>query len=243
MYVGNTAGVLEYDGVSWRLIHLLGKTRVVFSLAIDENGTIYVGSFNELGFLSPDSTGQLQYISLVNHLPEQYHQVANVWRIFATNHGVYFTTPKYILRWRNNRFQVWEAETGFRLSYCVNDRLYIAQKNVGLMQLSNDSLKTIPGSKRILEAGITAILPYDETKMLLVTRNAGLYGFDGDIFEALKVPSVFTEKPLYIGARLYPDRFVVSVVSRGILFFNKHGQIQSRLDKSTGLVDDTVHYL
>ena len=80
MYIGNTAGVLEYDGVSWRLISLLGKSRVVFSLAIDENGTIYVGSFNELGYLSPDSTGQLQYISLVNHLPEQYRQVANVWR-------------------------------------------------------------------------------------------------------------------------------------------------------------------
>ena len=71
MYFGNTSGILEYDGVSWRHLLLLGSNRIVFSLAIDTSGTIFVGSFNELGYLESDSSGQLTYVSLVERIPEQ----------------------------------------------------------------------------------------------------------------------------------------------------------------------------
>ena len=59
IYVGNTEGLLEYDGISWRLIKPSGKANIVFSLAVDKNNRIYVGSFNELGYLAPDSIGQM----------------------------------------------------------------------------------------------------------------------------------------------------------------------------------------
>jgi len=41
VYVGNNAGVLEYDGTSWRLIRMPNKT-TVRSLAKDGAGRIYV---------------------------------------------------------------------------------------------------------------------------------------------------------------------------------------------------------
>src|SRR5579871_6084965 len=43
MYFGNTDGLLEYDGVSWRKIKIPNGS-AVRSLAVDGNGTIFVGA-------------------------------------------------------------------------------------------------------------------------------------------------------------------------------------------------------
>src|SRR4051812_43809022 len=40
MYVGNTEGLLEFDGASWRLIRLQ-KPSAAVSVAIDASGTVY----------------------------------------------------------------------------------------------------------------------------------------------------------------------------------------------------------
>ncbi len=62
MYFGNSNGLLEFDGVSWRLTRL----PIVRSLAIDTTGRIYVGLENDLGYLEPDTKGTPQY-----HLSKQ----------------------------------------------------------------------------------------------------------------------------------------------------------------------------
>ncbi len=63
MYVGNNDGILEYDGSTWRFIGT-EKSTAIRSLAINKKGTIYVGAVGEIGYLEPDSSGNLKYISL-----------------------------------------------------------------------------------------------------------------------------------------------------------------------------------
>lgn len=50
MYVGNTSGILEYDGVSWRLVPLPNGSPAK-SFAKSDDGTVYVGGVHE--FFSP----------------------------------------------------------------------------------------------------------------------------------------------------------------------------------------------
>ena len=63
MYFGNRDGILEFDGIYWRKIPV--NEKLVRSLAINENGQIYVGARNEFGYLLPDSVGELKYHSLI----------------------------------------------------------------------------------------------------------------------------------------------------------------------------------
>ncbi|MCP4870177.1 MAG: hypothetical protein GY898_15840, partial [Proteobacteria bacterium] len=51
LYVANGQGVLEYDGVSWRLIPISNRSSAR-SLAIDTEGRVYVGAQGELGYLA-----------------------------------------------------------------------------------------------------------------------------------------------------------------------------------------------
>ena len=48
IYVGNNTGVLEFDGVSWRLIPTSNHT-TARALAKDPNGRIYVGAEADFG--------------------------------------------------------------------------------------------------------------------------------------------------------------------------------------------------
>src|SRR5690606_31890446 len=84
IYVANTHGVLEYDGRKWRSIQLPEKgDRAVRSLAITRSGTIFVGGVGEVGYLAPDSIGQLGYVSLLAHLHEEERTFADVWTTHA----------------------------------------------------------------------------------------------------------------------------------------------------------------
>ncbi|HAN79736.1 MAG TPA: hypothetical protein DCQ31_19225, partial [Bacteroidales bacterium] len=67
LFFGNGSGILEYDGITWQL-HPMD---VVRSLAMDNNGRIYVGLRGDFGYLQPDSLGNLQYKSLKDKIPAQ----------------------------------------------------------------------------------------------------------------------------------------------------------------------------
>jgi len=48
LYFGNALGVMEYDGVSWRLIPVANNSSAR-CLAIDKNNVLFVGAFGEVG--------------------------------------------------------------------------------------------------------------------------------------------------------------------------------------------------
>ena len=69
MYLGLGGGqILEYDGVTWRKIDT--AMDVVRSMALDDSGRIWVGGDGGFGYLAPDSSGTLTYVSLLDHVPE-----------------------------------------------------------------------------------------------------------------------------------------------------------------------------
>jgi len=64
MYIGNGYGVQEFDGASWRLV-LASNHSFARSFAKDSTGRIYVGCGADLGYLQPDDSGDLKFVSLL----------------------------------------------------------------------------------------------------------------------------------------------------------------------------------
>src|SRR5262245_41675749 len=133
MYFGNWNGVLEYDGVSWRLISTPNKSGVR-SLAVDEHdsqsacsGRIYVGAVGDLGYLAPDALGNMQFVSLLDYVNPENREFNEVWYSYATSQGVFFRTDKILLRWADNRMQAWKPRTSFSGLFVVRDHVYIQQ--------------------------------------------------------------------------------------------------------------------
>src|SRR5687767_3193273 len=54
MYFGNELGLLEFDGITWRLYQVSNKS-VIRSLAYDDDdGKLYAGASGDLGYFFPD---------------------------------------------------------------------------------------------------------------------------------------------------------------------------------------------
>lgn len=242
MYFGNADGVLEYDGVSWRLIPLPNHT-IARSLAFCPTGRIYVGSVGEFGFLAPDSTGRLNYHSLLPHLAEAERDFFDVWDIHVTSHGVYFRTATAIFHWHDHQIKIIKPKTRFHTSYAVRDEIYTRQWDIGLMKISGDSLVLVPGGERFADERIYAMLPYKQDKIFLGTRKQGLFLYDGSTFRPFpsEVSQYLLKNQLYSGAMLKNNTFALGTNRGGVVIIDSNGQFLILINKTNGLPGEAIN--
>ena len=161
IYVGNNEGVLEYDGVKWRVITTTKETNIR-SMSKDSIGRIYIGAQGEFGYLAPDSVGKLQYLSLLDQVDEKYHDFVDVWKTYATEDGVYFQTTGTIFRWDGDTIRTWLAEsqeTAFHILFFVNGTIYVRQNGIGLKKMVDDQLVLIQGGELFAKEKIYFMMP------------------------------------------------------------------------------------
>ncbi len=245
MYFGNNTGVLEYDGVSWRMIPV-DNGSAVRSLAVDERGVVYVGAQGEIGYLTPDSIGQMKYASLRAQIPEAYRDFADIAKTYATGAGIYFQALDRLFLWRSGRMRVWEPETPFHLSFVVHGCFYIRQPGLGLLQMIEDSLQLAPGGEKFADARIYFMLPYEEDKVLIGVRELGLFLYDGVRAAgsfSTQLDEFLIENQIYHGAILPEDALALATDRGGVAILTREGKGQLVLNKAMGLQDEDVNYV
>lgn len=168
--------VLEYDGIFCRKISFPGSP-YIRSLAIDDNGRIYVGAVNEFGYLESDSIGELRYQTLINYLLEENWDFDDVWKTYATPEGIYFQTFGTIFRWDNDTIKIWTSETEniYHISFSVNGQYFVRERNVGLKMMRDDSLILINNGRKFDTIYIFGMVPFDKNEILAITNKFGIY--------------------------------------------------------------------
>jgi len=113
VYVGG-AGLLVYDGQSW-VNHSIGGAQVVRTMQYGEDGRLWVGALNEIGFLTEPTIGKFEYHSLLPHLPESERQVGLIWGCGLVGPNVYFTGKEKLYRWDGTTMRTWSFPGQSRL--------------------------------------------------------------------------------------------------------------------------------
>lgn len=243
IYIGNQAGgILEFDGVRWRFIPIT-RGLTARSLAVSESGRIYVGAVSELGYLEPDESGLMRYVSMVDQIPESEREFADVWKIYVTKEAVYFGTFSKIFRFQNGKFTVLKPQSAFHFSFFVNGHLYVRDMDQGLKQLVDDEFKLIPGGEIFAHDRIYVALPWRDKsdinveKMLLGTRNSGWFIFDGKSFIPWfnEVDAALKNDLIYQGIWLSDGRIAVATLLGGVYLLDRHGKLLDKVDKQDGL--------
>src|SRR5690606_7965147 len=241
MYVGNTSGILEYDGVSWRLVPLPNGSPAK-SFAKSDDGTVYVGGVRDFGYLQPDSTGRMRFRSLLNELDTTYHNFADIWFTYTIDNAAYFISDAYIFKWQQGDFKVWHAEEGFGFASQVNKQLYIDKKGVGLMRMKNDSLILIPdGDKFVDDKGsITIMLPYAGNKILMGHYFEGLFLYDHQTISPFEEgANPLRDRHVYSGLVLPSGHFVLTT-NQGCFVVDDQGNVIQWLNKKSGLTSNVI---
>ncbi len=250
LYVANDAGLLVYDGARWQLIELPNRA-TVRSLAVGDNDRVYLGAENDFGYLAaaPDRTAQ--FISLLERIPPAKRRFGSVWRSWATPDGVFFQTYRYLFHLVGDAVHIHEPEGGARedfvWSHWVNQTLYVHQRHVGLLRLGGDeTLRLAPGGEEFAERRVCALLPFDEKRLLAVTRDSGLWLYapdagDAEAFPLLPSPA----KPFDINhACSLPDgRLAIATERFGVLICDRQGRLLEIVGPREGLGSPSVHWV
>ncbi len=249
IYVANGFGVLEFDGASWKVIRT--PSALVLSLAIDDDGMIYIGGRSRIGFLTPDSKGVLQYTSLMDQLNDNYKDFHNIWNIYCVRDKIYFNSLKLLFQWdkKENKMNVWKPQHSFDHAFNCGEKFFVYDDKVGLMQLINDSLKPVPEGKTFAGKEVEMMVPYDSNgkRILIGTQLDGFYLYDGTkaVRFHTKADDYLRKNHLSYGIRLRscPGEFALATMLGGIVIIDSHGDFKYIFNKNAGLQDNRVNHI
>jgi signal transduction histidine kinase/ligand-binding sensor domain-containing protein len=264
MYVGNNAGVLEYDGAAWRLIET-DKKNIARSLALDSSGHVFVGSTGDFGWLVPDSTGNLQFQSLLYTVPEQEREFGYVWTMRVVDSNIYVQSRDKIFRLRPQVLQAsgtkdivhpswhvktWRPTGRFGYACAIGHTYYVNQSEIGLMKMEGDSLRLLPGGQQFAGERLQVMLPLAEPghqgadgPILIGTFNRGLFLFDGNSFRPWKtdVDALLRDYTIYDGTLLADGHIALATLSGGIVVIDREGHAVMHLDQGSGFTSNSVN--
>jgi signal transduction histidine kinase len=246
IYVGNQDGVLEYDGVRWRLIPTAKRT-AVRSLAVDGAGQVYVGAVGEFGRLAPDPSGRMAFVSLAGPLAPGDRDFSDVWNVHATRQGVFFSSYARLFRVAGDGIRVWRPETAFHLAFRVGERLFIREVDRGLLELVDGELRPVPGGDRFRREKIRAMLPGGPDGAILVgTADQGWLSWNGAAFAPFPTDAdaALRDDLFYCAIRLSDGTLAIGTLQGGVVLLDPRGRFRGRLSQeSAGLPLNTVYAL
>lgn len=241
IFIGNGDGVLIYDGTGWELIKL-PKQVTARTVVKAPNGTIYVGSINEFGYLRPNNIGEFKYISMTSLV--ELEEFGTVWDIHFINGSIFFRTNEYLIRYHNHEFTYSKAKTHFNKSFVFNGELYLQESAHGLFIFNNNEIKLAPDGKSLKEIPIRFAVRI-ENEVALGSPKEGFFLYNGKQIRQItcKASDYFKEFSVYQAIAYEKNKIIAATENSGCIIINKEGEILRTINTESGIQTNNVHNL
>jgi len=239
IYVANNKGLLEYNGAEWKLYDSPNETIIRSVNVIDDK--IYTGCYREFGYWQSSVSGKLVYTSLSQSLSIPFLDDEEIWNIIELDRWILFQTLKRIYIYDNNdnsyRFIDSQALKVFKLS----DGIFFQKGNEGLYKIENGESRLII-SDPILSKNLLINMFDFEDGYLLETQDAGFYILRNNSITKWDIPAneLLSNVSVYNSIQLQDSSFILGTISNGMLHLTPDGQINSNINRSNGLGNNTV---
>ena len=235
LFFANSEGLLIYDGTDWELLEIDNNSSVQ-AVMVDEE-RIYIGGYNEFGYVDSDEQGYWKYHSLTSLLHSN-QPVDDVWQILKTSQGIYFVSYNMILRYNNDSITEIPIQNSY--AFVIEDKVICSSFDGFISRIDGES---------VVETLITLDQYDDAAFAVLSTKNNGEYHYfttehgiytltlnplkltkwEVPISEVLKVAGVYS-------AVSYDDNIVVCTTwQEGVILFNADGEVVRKIDIKSGL--------
>ena len=241
LYIGNLNGVLEYDGTFWRQIKIKG----IPYLAIDKNNKIYVGGYNEFGYLAPDKLNKLTFVSLLDKSNIVFSHFGQIQNVIACENEVLFCTENKLFRWKNNKIEALDTDDSHIKTFKLNEKVYIYKDPIGLMSYSDGKFIPLPKGDFFKGKPILDILPFEEKLLIKIQNNKGFILYDSNSIAQFntKVDEFISQNEFTKGEILLNGYYAFGTKKSGIVIINNKGELINSIHVENGLLDESISNL
>ena len=241
LYFGNDIGLLEFDGIEWRLNELPNKL-AIRSVAVLSHQTLFTGSYEEFGRWDRDISGKLIYTSLSADIDRTLFRNDDFWKIRITDKFVYFQsfTSIYVYDYRSIRKI--SSDKNFLFLQKVRNEFLIQQMLGEVCRFDGFNLEPIPGSECFNNTDVRVILPLGKSDYLMGTAQKGIYLYDGKTFEEWNplLSKILIDKELNCGILTSGGLYYWGTISGGIFITDAKGTILNHISSENSLQNNTV---
>jgi len=243
--IANNDGMIIYDGARW-VLHPIANATNVRSIAVAEDGRIYAGGQNELGYYAVDETSKLSFYSLKSLIRPSFREFEDIWDIVLYDGKVFFRSISHIFIYNGQSIQVIpQSGNGF---YHIGEscgRLWLQDLGLPLQEWHDGAFRPLnqPELAPLLNQQITGILSFDTGVCLIATHRQGIYRWENNLLQPWGDRESRTflirngiSKLAHLGAR----QIVVGTSFAGVVIMDTLARALYHLDKNNGLQQNNV---
>ncbi len=240
MYFGNAEGLLTFDGKYWQQYKMPNR-QIVRSVATNGSGLVFTGSFGEFGYWNYKNK-RLIYHSLIHLIPKTHQIKDEIWKIHVIGKKVIFQSFSTIYIYENKKIFVVKPTNAFLFLQKAGDRLFAEVLGKGLFELKGKTLVLILSSEILGNTGVLSILPYKKNSLLIGTSKNGLFVLEGNKFSQLnsEANQFLKTYQLNNGVKILNKYYAYGTILNGLIIINEEGEVVQKINKSSGLQNNTV---
>jgi ligand-binding sensor domain-containing protein/DNA-binding CsgD family transcriptional regulator len=243
MYFATSSGLLEFDGVRWKK-YAYGLESDLRSVFYKDDTHIYTSGHGGFGYWSKNEQGTLEYTSLFFKQPKKNDPLLpTFFKIKEMNEKILFQTFQqiYIYDPVTKALEAIGAFKGFNVLFSSKGRVFIQDSGLGLFEIKDKDRALIIGQEAG-ELNITGVFVQNSEELLLVTKNNGIWTWkDEKLVQNDWAVNKILEKHLVNDVQAFDDeKLIIGTVRNGVYIVSFQGEVLLHLEKSSGLIDNTV---
>ncbi|HUW93742.1 MAG TPA: hypothetical protein VMV74_11310, partial [Bacteroidales bacterium] len=239
IYFANSAGLVEYNGISARTFAMPYK-QSVRSVYVNDDGLVFTGSFEDFGYWEKDHTGGRTYHSLSGDPDVAKND--EIWNIFELNSTVFFQSFTTVYAYDYNNVRAISCPSFMLFFFRVGDKFLAQALDNGLYWFDGSEFTFIEESETFQSAKVHAVIDFNFNDLWICTANNGIFTFDGQSFTPLKteISEYLKDETCNAGLAISDTLIVFGTILEGVVFCNRTGEILNSFDYTNGLNNNTV---
>ena len=246
IFFANNDGLLKYNGSRWTT-YLSPNGSIVRSIKAVKN-RVYAALYEDFGYWEKDISGNHIYVSLVNENELTVDNDEEFWNILYYDDWLIFQSFKRLIMYNDvsREIKTFEPSKNIFNSFIVEKRIYYTLSS-GLYTIENGNEKLISNDTRLKNTNqyphILNIFKKDNS-ILIVTDKLEFYELlpNGNLIDlySLSTNPLFSGISVFKTIRLKDGGFAIGTVGRGLMLIDKNGNLIKIIDKSQGIINNTI---
>jgi len=243
IYVGNNAGLLEFNGERWSLYRTPNYTSIRSVKAIDNR--IYTGCYMDFGYWERNSFGKLVYTSLAQKFEQPLLEDEQFWNILNFDDWILFISLNriYIYDLQDGSTNFIEAKVPNAKVFNVGNSILFQKVGEGLFKIESGKPVLVSDESIFKNEIIEGIFPVEGKKALIITELANFRYLNYDnSYEDWIVPAKeeLVDKRIFSCIQLQNGNLLLGTISNGLYVLDNEGKFIYKFNKTNGMNNNTV---